>query len=203
MDSAARQCDRHPGSVRVLGLDLDATTIAVSSLLLSIAGDTHIEAVRLFNGERAQRVVLTPGGAECGHPVMALGEMVAEVAEHANAIAFQAAPSRRDSRMHRNTAALACGPILGLGMARGIPVVPLGSAAIARALIAHQGASTAELAAALDARTIGLDPALASIHEPGRGVAINATAAALVGLEELAHWRVPAPSRPLRVAPHR
>lgn len=198
MGSPARPWDHHPGSVRVLGLDMDDASVVASSLVLSVAGDTCVEALQVFNGERAQSVVRPGLSRGCKHrlPVRVLGAMVSEVATRTNAIAFRVATHPRDPRIRIN-GAFAFGPILGLGMALGIPVIPLASATIEYALTGRQGASCAAVAAVLDARIIHLAHELASIHEHQRGTVINATAAAVIGLEELAQWRVPAPPRPL------
>ena len=46
------------GSVRVLGLDLDAESVAVASVLLSAAGDTLVETVRVV-------LMFTTAGEAC------------------------------------------------------------------------------------------------------------------------------------------
>lgn len=191
----ARRGARHPGAVRVLGVELDETSVAISSLVLSVGGNTYVEAVRVFDGEWARQVV-SPDRAQVGRPVVALRAMVSEVVERANAIAFAVAQS--SAARDRSTAALSCGPILGLGMALGLPVIPLSHATIAHALVGRRDASRAEFAAALDARIAHRGHELASVHEAQRSM-VNAVASAVVGLEELMHWRVPAPSRSLKV----
>jgi len=193
MNETARIIGERRRVARLLGLDLGHEVIAMTRLTQTRDGATRLEAVRVVAGKRAHQLIgpTTRACSERVVSVQALGEIVLELAEGIHAIAYNVTLSSERSGCVCSgcKTALPCGPIMGLGLALGVPVIPLVHADIRRSLTGRPTACRPELAASLDARIVHFSGVFRRIHEVQRSAFIDATAAALVGFEEMARWR--------------
>ena len=177
--------------IRILGIDPGFASIGLARLAATDDGQIRAEAAAVVNTTKAskkQRVALRVSADDVRRS-RKIWDGMHLLTEGVQAVAYEVyAPFEGRSKNGAKTA-FACGLAVALGFALDVPVIPVLPADIKRALTGGASASKERVCEELEERVIGLAEQLARIRKTQRNHASDAAGIALVGIEEIRHWR--------------